>query len=217
MNYWTELMGTDESAATYMDSYGQGPGCETRLIVGSFINDGESVLDVGCGPGWNFDHFNQYGPKVRAYRGIDYSDRFVRVAKERFLRNHPSSKTTGKFRLGDCRDLKEPDDSWDVVILQDVLEHTNGYERPLSEALRVAKKRIIVSFWRGQMRDDFANDTGVSKVRDDGNDGFCGEYSKIEWEKYLDSLDLHWLETQCSPEANRWNRFYIIDLEIKHG
>jgi hypothetical protein len=119
--------------------------------------------------------------------------------------------------LGDCRDLKEPNKSWDVVILQDVLEHTSGYEKPMSEALRVARKRIIVTFWRGQMMDEFKNDEGVSHVRDDGDDGWCGEYSKIEWEKYLDGLDLHWMETQTSPQANRWNRFYLIDLEVKHG
>ncbi len=207
-NYWTELMGTDEGAASYMESYGQGPGCETRMIIGGFINDGESVLDVGVGPGWNYDHFILYGPERIVYRGEDYSERFVRVANER---------RPGMFFLGDCRKLEHDDNSWDVVILQDVLEHTNGYERPMAEALRVAKKRVIVTFWRGQMRDDFTNDTGVSSVRDDGNDGFCGEYSRIEWEKYLDSLDLHWVETQCSEKANRWNRFYVIDKEAKHG
>ncbi len=207
MNYWTELMATDEGAANYMETYGEGPGCETRVIISEFINDFESVLDVGVGPGWNYDHFQQFGPDVD-YRGEDYSERFVRVANQR----HP-----GKFFLGDCRHLHHPDSSFDVVILQDVLEHTSGYKEPLAEALRVAKKRVIVTFWRGQMRDDFENDTGVSSVRDDGDDGFCGEYSKIEWENYLDKLGLHWLETQTTPEANRWHRFYIIDLEAKHG
>lgn len=207
MNYWDELMGTDEGAATYMESYGEGPGSETRHIIGSFINDGESVLDEGCGPGWNFDHFKQFGPKV-GYLGRDYSERFVRVANDRW---------PGVFELGDCRNITQPDKSWDVVILQDCLEHTDGYRKPMAEALRVARKRVIVTFWRGQMRDDFENDTGVSSVRDDGNDGFCGEYSRIEWEKYLDSLGYHWLETQSSPEANRWHRFYVIDLEAPHG
>lgn len=203
-NYWDELMGDDIGAAQYMETYGEGPGSQTRLIIGSFINDGESVLDIGSGPGWNFEHFKKYGPKLKRYKGKDYSERFVRVANQR---------NPDMYELGDVRDFGEPDNSWDVVILQDVLEHTNGYEKPLAEALRVARKRIIVTFWRGQMRDDFENDIGEDHIRDDGNDGWCGEYSRKKWEKYLDSLGYTWMETQTSPAANRWHRFYMIDKE----
>lgn len=204
MNYWDELMGTDEGASTYMETYGEGPGSETRQIISSFINDGESVLDVGCGPGWNYDHFMQHGPEISEYLGVDYSERFVRVANLR----HP-----GMYEVGDCRWLPAPDGSWDVVILQDVVEHTNGYEKPLKEALRVARKRVILTFWRGQMRDDFENDDGEDHIRDDGNDGYCGEYSRKLLEKRLDDLGYMWTETQTSPEANRWHRYYVIDKE----
>lgn len=208
-NYWDNMMATDEGAASYMETYGEGPGCETRIIIGEFINDGETVLDIGCGPGWNYDHFKEYGPEIGEYKGLDYSERFVRVANQR----------AGKevFALGDVRNPGEDDKSWDVVILQDVLEHTSGYEKPMQEALRIARKRVIVTFWRGQMRDDYENDNGEDMIRDDGEDGFCGEYSRSKWEKYLDNLGYHWLETQTSAEANRWHAFFIIDKEEPHG
>ena len=205
-NYWDDLMATDEGASTYMETYGEGPGSETRHTIGSFINPGESVLDVGCGPGWNYDHFSEYGPFVKDYLGLDYSERFVKVASER---------NPGYYDIGDVRNFGQPDLSWDVVIMQDVLEHTNGYEKPMEEALRVARKRIIVTFWRGQMRDDFENDDGENHIRDDGSDGYCGEYSRKAWEKYLDSLDLHWMDTQTNE--NRWHIYYVIDKEEKHG
>lgn len=204
MNYWDELMSTDEGASVYMETYGEGVGSETRHTIGSFINDGETVLDVGCGPGWNYDHFKKHGPIIEDYLGLDYSNRFVKVANQR---------NNGKYKIGDVRNFGESDKSWDVVIMQDVLEHTNGYEKPMQEALRVARKRIIVTFWRGQMRDDFENDDGENHIRDDGKDGFCGEYSRKAWEKYLDDLGYVWFETESSPEANRWHKFYIIDLE----
>lgn len=212
-NYWDKHMGTDSGAATYMHQYGEGAGSETRRILGGFINDGESVLDEGCGPGWNYDHFQKYGPKISEYKGRDYSERFIRVANRRTLARYGESP----FELGDCRNITEPDGSWDVVLLQDVLEHTSGYEQTMAEALRVAKKRIIVTFWRGQMLDGYANDSGTSHVRDDGDDGWCGEYSRIEWEKYLDTLGYHWLETQSPPGSNRWHIFYIIDKQVQHG
>lgn len=211
MNYWDKLMGTDQGAASYMDTYGEGPGSETRTILASFINDGETVLDVGCGPGWNLDHFMEHGPAIANYKGLDYSERFVRVANQRA--RHRAGTLTGPFAVGDCRDLKEPDSSWDVVILQDCVEHTNGYVKPLEEAMRVAKKRVIITFWRGQMRDDFENDDGEDHIRDDGDDGFCGEYSRKLLEKRLDKIGYMWTETQTPEGANRWHRYYIIDKE----
>lgn len=208
-NFWDDLMETDEGAADYMLTYGEGPGCETRQIISSLINDGESVLDVGAGPGWNYDHFREYGPKVD-YAGVDYSERFVRIANDRLRSKYGESE---HFVIAPAEKLPYGDDFYDVVLLQDVLDHTNGYEKPLAEALRVAKKRVIVVFWRGQMRDDFENDHGEDNIRDDGNDGFTGEYSRKKWEKYLDDLGYHWMETQTSPDANRWHIYYIIDKE----
>lgn len=202
-NFWNELMATDEGAANYMETYGEGPGCETRMIVGSFINDGEKVLDVGCGPGWNYDHFIQYGPDVYRYKGVDYSDRFIRVAKKR--------RPSAKFEVQDCRKLKEDDASWDVVILQDVLEHTNGYEKPIKEALRVANKRVIICLWRP------FNTNGQDDINDDGNDGYGATYDGEKFEKFLDSLGYFWCDTETSPKANRWHKFYIIDMDEVYG
>jgi ubiquinone/menaquinone biosynthesis C-methylase UbiE len=213
MNYWDELMGTDEGAANYMETYGEGPGCETRHIVGSFINDGETVLDVGCGPGWNLDHFIQYGPKISEYKGLDYSERFVRVANERWERRSEEGLNPGDgipFYLGDCRKLMQPDNFYDVVILQDVLEYTNGYEKPIQEALRVASKRVIICIWRNLTVEP-------DKTNDDGNDGYGSDYQESKFLKFLDDLGYHWMETETSPAANRWHRYFIIDKEEQHG
>lgn len=198
MNFWDELMETDEGAANYMNSYGEGPGFETRHTIGSFINDGESVLDVGCGPGWNFDHFKEHGPKV-LYKGLDYSPRFVRVANQR----HPR-----KFSIGDARHLEEPDESFDVVILQDCLEHTNGYEKPVTEALRVARKRVIISFWH------LDGNEGTEHINDDGNDGWGAWYDKKLWEEFLNTLPYVWHHLDVTPEGktHKWD-FYVLDKE----
>lgn len=204
-NYWDDLSGDDEHAADYMKSYGEGPGFATRHTIGNLINDGDTVLDVGCGPGWNFDHFMQFGPAISKYKGLDYSERFVRVANERV--KQIAGTSTGPFELGDVRDIGEKDSSWDVVILQDCLEHTNGYEKPMQEALRVAKKRIIVSFWH-------LDYTPNPHINDDGNDGWGAWYDKKKWEDYLDTLGYMWLHDEIFPEGklHSWN-FYVIDKE----
>jgi ubiquinone/menaquinone biosynthesis C-methylase UbiE len=213
-NYWDKLMEDDDHAASYMDSYGEGPGCATRLLIGQFINDGESVLDVGCGPGWNLDHFDQYGPKISKYLGLDYSERFVRVALNRWNQKRAAAVTADAniewphgvpFAVSDCRDLNLSDETYDVVLLQDVLEHTNGYEKAVSEALRVAKKRVVVTFWRT------FNSGENDDINDDGDDGYGATYSKPKWERYLDSLGLAWMDTETDATANRWHAVYVIE------
>lgn len=201
-NYWDKLSGDDEHAASYMLTYGEGPGCLTRMTLSSFIEDGESVLDVGCGPGWNLEHFLEFGPAISRYKGLDYSERFVRVANERAKQKAGTS--TGPFELGDCRKLKQYDGSYDVVILQDCLEHTNGYEEPIKEALRVARKRVIISFWHLTENDDHIND--------DGDDGWGAWYSRPKWEAFLETVGYMWIHHQID-DGKKPRDFYIIDKE----
>ena len=202
MNFWDKIAGTPEEASTYMTNYGEGVGCLTRHELGEFINDGESVIDIGCGPGHNYEHFQTYGPQVSKYKGTDYS--YVMIAGCKL--KYPEAN----FDLGDVRKVDEPDESWDVVIMQDVLEHTNGYEKPVKEALRVAKKRAIFTFWH-------LVDTDSPHINDDGDDGWGAWYDKREWEKFLDSLDLHWLHHQFNYPDNRVRDFYVVDKKVKHG
>lgn len=209
-NYWDELMGDDIGAATYMETYGEGPGCETRQLISNFINDGETVLDVGCGPGWNLDHFQLYGPLIAGYRGLDYSERFIRVANERQQQKNPNS--TRRFRVGDARKLKESNGAWDVVLLQDCLEHTNGYETPIKEAVRVARKRVIITFWK-----NFRKDGDGDQINDDGNDGYGSNYEQGPFEEFLDTLGFFWMDTETGPNANRWHKYYVIDKKEAHG
>lgn len=198
LNLWDKIAGTPEEAAGYMSSYGEGPDFDTRHFIRSFINDGESVLDVGCGPGHNYETFLRFGPNVSEYKGLDYSQVMIQGC----LLKYPEAN----FKVGDVRDIKESDASWDVVIVQDCLEHTNGYEKPVYEALRVAKKRVIISFWHLTENDDHVND--------DGDDGWGAWYSRPKWETFLDTLGVMWIHDRIQPEGKNhpWD-FYILDKE----
>lgn len=204
-NYWNNLMGSVDEAGEYMKSYGEGPGFDTRLFLSALIQDGETILDVGCGPGWNMDHFASFGPAIGRYKGVDYASYFVEAANNRRVQNYSTSYAM-PFELQDCRDLEEKDNSWDVVILQDCVEHTNGYERPVAEALRVARKRVIVAFWHLTENDDHIND--------DDNDGYGAWYSQPKWEEYLNTLGKVWHHEIIESGDNKRKRdFYIIQKE----
>lgn len=203
-NFWNELMGSVEAAGDYMVSYGEGPGASTRLKLTDFIHDNESVLDVGCGPGHNMDHFADYGPMISRYKGVDYASYFTEACNIRLdQKRYPF---VDPFETQDCRDLKESNLSWDVVILQDCLEHTNGYEKPIHEALRVAKKRVVVAFWHLTENDDHIND--------DGNDGWGAWYSKPKWEEFLNGLGYKWEHSTIETgDMKRVRDFYVIHKE----
>lgn len=209
-DYWDNLMSTDENASVYMATYNEGIGAKTRQELNHFINDGESVLDVGCGPGWNLNHFLEYGPKVKRYKGIDLSPRFVRVANKRRQEKEIPKNYALPFEIGDCRDIKESKDSWDVVILQDVLEHTNGFEKPVKEALRVARKRVIVTFWHLEETDS----PHINDDTDKGTNGYGAWYDKRMWEDFLDDLGIFWVEHEFYFPEHRLRHFYIIDKGI---
>lgn len=206
-NFWDELMLDDEHAADYMLSYGEGPGCETRMVLNEFVTPEDSVLDVGCGPGWNLEHFLDYGPKIRRYKGVDYSERFVKVANERRKQEEIPTTYALPFEVQDCRDLKEQDNSWDVVIIQDCLEHTNGYEKPIKEAIRVTRKRVVVAFWHLTANDDHINN--------DGNDGYGAWYSRPKWEYFLNRLGYNWETKQIIDPKGKPRDFYVIYKEIE--
>lgn len=207
MNFWNKLMGSVEEAGNYMLSYGEGPGAENRVALSRFVTEEDSVLDVGCGPGWNMEHFYEYEPRVRRYKGVDYASYFVEAANERRKQKQIPTEYALPFELQDCRDLKEPDGSWDVVIIQDCLEHTNGYEKPMSEALRVARKRVIVAFWHLMDKDE------DNAINDDGDDGYGAWYSGSKWERYLDKLGYKWLHYQIIDHQDKARDFYVIDKE----
>lgn len=101
----------------------------------NFITPKSKVLDLGCGDGsLGFQLIKMKGCEVS---GIDLSEEEVQKAKERGV-----SASVGDLEKG----LAFPNDSFDYVILCDVLEHVRAPLYVLKEALRVSKRYVIVAF-----------------------------------------------------------------------
>lgn len=111
-----------------------------RNILAAY--DVQSILDVGCGPATENASFrsNNRLERVR-YTGLDESQRMLSLAKDRV-------STTSSLVRGDVHALPFSDNAFDAVLLKHILEHQpDGYERSLSEAIRLAKKLVIVNFF----------------------------------------------------------------------
>jgi SAM-dependent methyltransferase len=99
---------------------------EKHLSV--LIPDGASVLDIGCGDGRLASCIQEHRPDLRI-RGID-----VLIREETLIPVHPFDGQT----------IPAAAASVDVVLLTDVLHHTEDPMILLREAARVARRAIII-------------------------------------------------------------------------
>lgn len=89
------------------------------------------IVDCGCGSGDYVMKFLEYSPHVR---GVEYSADKVEEFRSRAC--HPES-----VAQGDIENLEFRDHTFDVVLLNEVLEHVPNDRRALQEAHRVLKPR----------------------------------------------------------------------------
>jgi SAM-dependent methyltransferase len=97
------------------------------------IGQGDTVLDVGCGPGG----FCRLAAKTGATTvGIDASEALIEIARERV----PSAR----LDVGDMQFLPYEDDTFDVVTAFNSLQYAADRAAALEEARRVARPGGIV-------------------------------------------------------------------------
>lgn len=101
----------------------------------------KSVLDSGCGPCTEYQSYRMNGSlRDVKYVGVDRSQRMLGIARNRF----PEVSLV----RADVEDLPFADRSFDAVVIRHVLEHQpNGYKTAILEALRIARRCVVVDFF----------------------------------------------------------------------
>jgi ubiquinone/menaquinone biosynthesis C-methylase UbiE len=95
-----------------------------------------SILDVGCGEGFTLLRLKDenIGKKLS---GIDNSDRAISYGKKNFPFLH--------IKKGDVYKLPFKDNSFDLVLCMEVLEHLDNPIEALIELRRVSRKYVLLS------------------------------------------------------------------------
>ncbi len=119
-----------------------------------------SILDVGCGEGFTLERLRKEGIGKKL-EGVDFLDLAIKLGRK----EHPHLN----LKQGTIYDLKYKDNSFDVVICSEVLEHIDDPQKGLDEVIRVSKKYCVLSvpneplfmlgnFLRGKNLRRFGND-----------------------------------------------------------
>ena len=95
---------------------------------------GMSLLEVGCSSGYYSEVVEIARLPIR-YSGCDYSEAFIRLAKEKY----PSID----FTVADAAHLHHSDGSFDIVVSGCCLLHIPEYARGVAETARVASRYAI--------------------------------------------------------------------------
>lgn len=123
---------------------------EDLAYLKKFVQNGDKVLDLGCGNGRLLELFSD---KKINYTGADSSEKLVEIAKNRYENNTIlSSGSQCSFVVGDALNLPFEDDVFDKIFSVAVFHHIPSKEfrlQFLREAKRVLKKDgfLIIMVW----------------------------------------------------------------------
>jgi ubiquinone/menaquinone biosynthesis C-methylase UbiE len=93
--------------------------------------EGRTVLDAGCGAGYGTSFMAGNG--ARWVLGVDISEEAIQCAASGHARDNL------EFGVADCTELGLRDDSFDMVVSIELIEHLVQVDRYLSEVCRVVK------------------------------------------------------------------------------
>ncbi len=136
--YWKDL--PKKRLKEFLHVGGAGKEHPSRIFVASLVKKGESVLDVGCGAGVNYEVLDSLGLACD-YIGIDSSEPSIESAKELYPK--------GDFRICNAYDMADffKSKKFDVVIVRAVLEHLPDFEEVMAQAIDISKRLAIFIFF----------------------------------------------------------------------
>lgn len=96
----------------------------------------DSILDVGCGEGFTLERLEKadIGKKLE---GVDFLDTAIQIGRKQFPQF--------TLKQGNIYALPYKDDSFDLLICSEVLEHLDHPDEALKELKRVSKKYVLFS------------------------------------------------------------------------
>lgn len=136
-------MSNVQPEGNYYDKYMSKNKIVIKLMKGFFSDLDEllskikfnKVIEAGCGEG-NVTNYI-YSNYDCIIKGFDIGDTAIKEAKDNF--------SSIEFDKQSIYEISCKDDTYDLVVCCEVLEHLENYEAALKELIRISKKYIIVT------------------------------------------------------------------------
>jgi SAM-dependent methyltransferase len=144
---------------------------EDLLHYDTLFNDGDKVLEAGCGVGAQTCIVAKKNPNTM-YTAIDISADSIQKAKS--LMNSLEISNV-EFHVSDINELSFEDETFDHVLVCFVLEHLSNPQKALIELKRVLKKGGKITIIEG--------DHGSAYFHPDSNEARAAINSQIEIQK----------------------------------
>ena len=115
------------------------------------LNRNGSMLDVGCGEGRHIFGVMQEYPMMKCV-GLDMDDDSLKKAEEGYSYFESISEVGAEFIKGSAYSLPFPDNTFDLIVCSEVLEHLHEYIDAVIEINRVLKPggkffASVPAFW----------------------------------------------------------------------
>lgn len=139
--------------------------------------DARTVLDAGCGEGFVTHALARKNPDLHL-TGMDLSAEAVAYAEQHF-------GDLARFRTGNLYKLPFSDNSFDVVLCSEVLEHLEDTDRAVAELKRVARQYVLITVPREpyfKWLNDIGRSLGISP--DPGHVNF---WTKKTFQMFIDA------------------------------
>ena len=102
------------------------------------LNTNGIMLDVGCGEGRHIFGIMQQNPLMQCI-GLDMDKKSLKKAEEGYAYFKTLSQAGADFLIGSAYSIPLPNNSVDIVICSEVLEHLHEYNDAINEIHRVLK------------------------------------------------------------------------------
>ena len=109
-----------------------------KIILGLDLQNGDEILEVGCGNGYYLNLLNRLGMNFKL-TGLD-NDKYSLADAVRFVSNKKV-----KLIYGFAEKLPFKNNSFDKIVMSEVIEHVRDEKLSLKEAFRVLKKGGILT------------------------------------------------------------------------
>lgn len=182
---------------------------EIREIL-KYIEDGDRVLDVGCGNGYSTV---QFASQKRIYiRGIDITPEMINQANRRVENIKSNLKGEVEFKTGDVTALDERSGSYDKVIAIRVIINLHEWNlqlQGLRECARVLKPQGMLLLSEAtlqgwQKMNQFRQEWGLPSIP-------MPEYNNyLDQEQVIDSLSSHFELIQ----VNNFSSTYYVGTRV---